>query len=183
MLGRVREGVALLSAVRQESLENEYFYCFAGTDLILSIAAVLEGRFAQGIKGMESYIAHREREGYRAAADWGRIYLAEVYLELLTSKQKPPLGTVLRNLTFLVRVLPFAPQRALNLLTKASENKQFSPSGTLTARIQMNFGLVYKVTKRFDLARRHLQKAQELAKPLEATTMVEKIDAALAELR
>ena len=182
-LGRVSEGVALLSEVRSECVRNDWVYNLAGTDLILAIAAVLEGRFAKGVKGIERYIAFRDRERYPGAAGWARVYLAEIYMELLAGTQRPPFRVLLRNSVFLVRTLPFAARRALDLLTRAAKNAQFSPEGVFLARINMDLGLLHKIKKRQDDARHHLEKAREFAAPLGAATMLAKIDAALADLR
>jgi hypothetical protein len=96
------------------------------------------------------------------AADWGRIYLAEVYLELLAAKQRPSFRVLLHNSVFLIRTLPFAARRALNLLTHAAKNAQFSPEGSFTARINMDLGLLHQVKKRHGDARRHLEKHANL---------------------
>jgi class 3 adenylate cyclase/tetratricopeptide (TPR) repeat protein len=181
-IGRVSEGVPLLSEIRRECVRNDWVYNLVGTDLILSISAVLEGRFAEGVKGIERYIAWNDREKYRLGADWGRIYLAEVYLELLAGKQRPPFRVLVRNSVFLIRTLPFAARRALDLLTHAAKNAQFSPEGVFLARINMDLGLLHKVKKRRDDARHYLEKAREFAAPRGAATMLAKIDAALADL-
>ena len=45
----------------------------------------------------------------------------------------------------------------LALLEKASSYEQLSERGTIRAKIQMDLGQLYKIKKRPDLAREHLQ--------------------------
>jgi len=66
--------------------------------------------------------------GYRFIADWARIYLGEVYFELLSGKEKPSLGVFARNFIFLVRTLSIAAQMAFDLLSQAWANEQIEKS-------------------------------------------------------
>jgi hypothetical protein len=182
LLGRLNEGLAVLTDLKEQLHRNGWLWNLAGTDLILSIALVMRGEFGSGIRKIDAYIAERDHDGYQAAADWGRIYLAEIYLELLAGKERPPLHVLLRNIIFLVLSLPFAARRALDLLERAKANDQFSRTGILAARIEYNLGLLNRIKKRPDLARNHLTGARRIAEPLNATPLVCKIDNALASL-
>jgi len=182
MLGQLTRGVELLLEIRQECVANDWVYNLTGTDLILTLATVLQGKFGKGVREIERYIAAKDVQEYRVAADWGRLYLAEVYIELLSGKQKPSFVVLLRNVMFLFRALPFAAKRGLRLLERASANAQFSPSGIFAARINMDIGLLHKLNKRFDLALAHLEKAREIAMSLGETTISSKIDIALADM-
>ena len=61
--------------------------------------------------------------GYRAYADWTRIFLAEFYIALLQGEKKPSLRVVLKNLLFLATAKRAAAKRAEALLRRAMENR------------------------------------------------------------
>jgi hypothetical protein len=86
-----------------------------------------------------------------------RIYLAEVYLELLSKKEKLSLGLLARNFIFLVRRLPFAEQMAFDLLSQTWANEQIEKSTGTAPRISFGMGLACKLRKRTAEARMHLE--------------------------
>ena len=69
------------------------------------------------------------------------------------------------------------------LLEDAGQEPLLHEHGTMRARINMNLGLLHKIAKRPDLARKYLEKARGPAELQGAATMIGKIEAALAELR
>jgi hypothetical protein len=62
-----------------------------------------------GIRLIEGAILRCDKEGYRDMADWSRLYLAEVYLEIIAGREKPPFLTLLKNLPILLKVMVTAP--------------------------------------------------------------------------
>jgi hypothetical protein len=181
-LRQVDDGSRILTELRKQFTKNDWRYNCSGTDLILGLALIMQGKLAKGTSQIRSHIAELERQGYRGAADWAGVLLAEVYLELLTGKEKPQIRVLLPNLVFLIRTLPFAAQMALRLLSQASANQQFGKSTAMAARISFGIGLIYKIRKRGKEARVHFEHAREIAEPLNAAALLAKIDAALAEL-
>jgi class 3 adenylate cyclase/tetratricopeptide (TPR) repeat protein len=181
-LRQVDDGSRILTELREQFTKNDWRYNFYGTDLILSLALIMQGKFAKGISQIRRHIAESERQGYRLVADWARVLLAEVYLELLTGKEKPGIRVLLQNLVFLIRTLPFAAQMALRLLLQASANQQIGKSTAMAARISFGIGLACKIKKRGKEARVHFEQAREIAEPLKAAALLAKIDTALAEL-
>jgi hypothetical protein len=53
-----------------QCVANDWFSYLTGADGIWGVALVLHGEVGKGIRWMEQSILKREREGYRAAADW-----------------------------------------------------------------------------------------------------------------
>jgi hypothetical protein len=182
-LRQVSEGVRVLNELEEPFLGNDWRYTLSGTTLMLDLAAVMQGKFASGISQLRQFIIDHERLGYRVSADWARIFLAEVYLELLSGKEKPSMGVLVRNFGFLVRTLPFAAQMAFDLLSQAWANEQIDKSTGMAARISFGMGLACKLRKRAGEARMHLERAREIALPLRMPVLLTKIEAALAELR
>jgi hypothetical protein len=139
-LGRVDDGSKILTELREQFIKNDWRYNFYGTDLILALASIMQGKLAKGTSQIRRHIAESERHGYHLLADWARVLLAEVYLELVTGKEKPDIRVLLQNLVFLIRTLPFAAQMALRLLSQASANQQIGKSTAMAARISFGIG-------------------------------------------
>jgi hypothetical protein len=176
LTGEFEEGAAMLRNVRTNFLANDWRFNLAGTDLALSVATVLGGAFGRGVRLCEKFVYQQEASGYQATADWGRLNLAEIYLEMLSSAQKPPLGTIMKNLFFLLRVKLTGAATIKGLLQKADRNDQFSEHGILRARIELNFARLYAIQGNSVLARDHLARAKPIAKDLCTEVLLERID-------
>ena len=72
------------------------------TDPVWGVAQMMQGKLAEGIAFIKRAIVRREQEGYRAAADWYRMILCYVYIDVFEGREKPSLGVILRNLPCLV---------------------------------------------------------------------------------
>jgi hypothetical protein len=129
---------------------------------------------------LAGFTAFCERAGEEAA--WNRITLAEIYLEILTAREHPPMRIIVKNFwTFLASML-FGARRAEELLEKAAAHEQLHERGALRARINMDLGLLYKLKRQPGRARTFLEIALVPAELQGAISLVGKIDAALAEL-
>jgi len=70
----------------------------------------------------------------RTNADWYRLFLAEVYLQIIAGHEKPPILTLLRNLPILLKVTVTAPSRIRALIAHILENPHRDPAGHHTGR-------------------------------------------------
>ena len=77
--------------------ENGWTLFLSGPDNLLGRRARHQRADRRRARRIEETISRREKEGYRASADWGRMFLCEVYLEILSGAGKSPLGLLLRN--------------------------------------------------------------------------------------
>ena len=162
--------------------ENGWTLFLAGPDNLLGVALALNGRIDEGLRHIEEAIARREKEGYRAAADWCRMFLCEVYLEILTGKGEASLGLVLRNFRSLMWVFVFGAKRIVSLIEHVRSNPQFDREGHYIGRTEMILGLLYKAKKKKALAARHLTEARRIVSAFGPSPMLTRIEAALAEV-
>jgi len=153
-----------------------------GLEGIWGVALVIHGDIGRGLLWLEQAIHRREQSGYRAAADWYRLLSAEVYIEVIASKEKPPALVIMRNALRLV-VINFSAQKRIRLLIdQVRQNPQFDPNGVYVGRCEMILGLLYKAKKKRALALQHLTEAKRIAAQFGPTPMLAKIEAAFAEL-
>ena len=134
VLLRRPEGYQTLRNFMDQVKAGGWLYMLAGSDGILGVALAVRGELAAAFRWMEEAIAKREEEGYRAAADWYRMFLCEIYLEIISGKEKPPLNVLIRNALTLVIVTLSAQRRVTSFVARARENPQFDRNGHAIAR-------------------------------------------------
>jgi len=149
---------------------------------VYGVAMVLNGNIGGGIRWLEQSILRREQEGYRVCADWFRLFLCEVYLEVISGKEKPPINVLFRNIMTLAKVMFTAEKRILALVERVRQNPHFDPNGHMIGRVEMILGLLFKIRKKQVLAAEHLSEAERIISQFGPTPMLAKIEAALAEL-
>jgi len=162
--------------------ENDWTLFLSGPENLWGVALAMNGRIDEGLSYIEQTIARRESEGYRASADWCRMFLCEVYLNIISGKGEASLGLFVRNFRALTGVLLFGPKRIIALIEQVRSNPQFDRNGHYIGRAEMILGLLYKAKKRKALAARHLTEARRISSAFGPSPMLTRIESALAEL-
>jgi hypothetical protein len=111
---------------------NGWHLYLAGADGIWGIALVVQGEIREGIRWMEQSILRRENEGYRTVADWYRLFLCEIYLEIIAGSEKPSVKVLARIMLTLVAVMFTAQRRICALVERVRQNPHFDPNGHLS---------------------------------------------------
>jgi class 3 adenylate cyclase len=188
-LRRTEEGAMLLEAYRRRCVADGLIELLNGTDTIFGACKILQGNIRDGLRLIEEAILKQEKQGFRDMADWTRLTLAEVYLQIIAGNEKPPLPILLRNLPTLLRNLPIilriminAHSRISDLLKRVLANPRFDPAGHHIGRAQMILGLFYKVKKKRALAVQHLTEAKRILSQFGQTPILARVDTALSEL-
>jgi len=179
-LGQVREGASLLTEYRQRALANEWVYALAGIDAPLGAAKVLQGDLSGGVRFIEAAIERNYKAENSNGADFARMILAEIYIEILGNKQRPPVRVILSNLPFLILTALNGWKKAVSLLKAARTNPMFGGITHAGSRIEADLGILYLMKKRTDEARDCLHRARPIAEQLKAMALLAKIDSALA---
>ncbi len=157
---------------------------FAGVpQTMLGLAYALNGRITDGLHQIEATIKMREAEGMEIAADWNRLFLSEVYLQILLGEGGASPGVLLRNFGALAGVMLWGERRILALIDRVRTNPHWDTDGFYHARCDMILGLLHKLRKRKPQALAHLGKAQAAILPVGASPMLVRIEQALAELQ
>jgi hypothetical protein len=182
LLRQTKEGAALLEQQRRRCIADGDLYTLVGTDGIVGAGKVLEGHIADGIRFLEEAILKREKEDYQTVADWYRITLCEIYLQIIAGNGKLPIASLLRNLPILLKVTLIAPSRLHDLTTKVLENPHLDPAGHHVGHVHLILGLLYKAKKKRALAVQHLTEASRILMPFGESPMLARVETALAEL-
>jgi len=168
---------------RNQCSVNHWGYHLTAADSFWGLALVLHGEISKGIHWLEQSILMREKEGIHRDADWTRILLCEVYLEIISGTEKPSVKVLARNILTLVRVVFTAEKRIPALIRRSRQSpEQYDRNGVHFGRCEMVLGLLYKTEKKRSLALKHLTEAHRIISQFGQTPMLARIDAALAEL-
>jgi len=97
LLRRTEEGKNVLEEFRRRCLTDGDLYSLVGCDPIFGVSKILEGNIGEGIRLIREAILRREKDDYRTAADWYRLTLGEVYLQIIGGNEKLPIPTLLKN--------------------------------------------------------------------------------------
>jgi len=180
--GRIEEGLAQLLSLKTWALANGSQYSASGVDFAAGPALAATGRIGEGIRMLEDGIAACEANGCRALATWNRMALANLYVRMLTSKERPSFKFAVSNLGVISRVLIRGNSEARRLLGEAIANDQIDELSTSRGRIEIDLARLCLLRKRADLARQHLQTARRAAAAQESSHMLGEIESIEASL-
>ena len=182
LLKRLEEAKIVLADVRAQLIELNWRYELLLLDPALGILAVLNGKLGEGIRIIEGAIATAHRDGWRAAEDWAKLFLCEVYLEIMFSKEKPTFRFILQNSKMLIRVLFVGRSSIETLISEVRSNPQVDRNGHHIGRAEMILGLLYKGKGKSAHAVQHLTEAKRIFSQFGQTPVLARVDAALAEI-
>jgi hypothetical protein len=182
LLRRLDEGYPLLLQSRQENTAAGQHYAKAASDAFLGVALVLQGNLAAGIRQLKRSIAEQQSKGYQNAADWARMILCDVYLEILEAKELPPLKVLLRNFATIIHIKLFALQEINQMMEVALSNSQFSSEDIGHSKMKFLLGRRANLARDGQSARKYLETARRLASPYGDTPILRKIETQLAQL-
>ncbi len=182
VLLRRPEAFPMLRDWMDECAVNGWHWHGVTADGMWGLALVVHGDISRGIRWMGQSILRRDNEGYRAAADWFRMFLCEIYLEIIAGTEKPPAKVLARNIMTIGAVLFTAQTRISSLVERVRKNPQFDPNGHYIGRCELILGLLYKAKKKRALAVQHLTEAKRIISQFGPTPTLARIEAALAEL-
>jgi tetratricopeptide (TPR) repeat protein len=180
--GQVAEGMALGMPGYRDAKDKGLAMVMAAPQMILGVGKVLQGDMAGGVRMIEDAAREAEAWGQTGGRLFGNLFLGETYLQMAIGGEKPPLSVMLRNLTFLIRTLPFAKAKARRCLDGALKSFRSFDCPLYVARCLYDLGLLDQTGKRIGAARAKFDEAREIAASVEATNLVRDIDATLAEL-
>ena len=182
VLLRRPDGLVELQNFLSRCRTNGWMLLHQGPEDLLGVALIINGKPSEGVRLMNEAIVNREREGYQASADWCRMFLCEVYLEMLAGKRRPSARALLQNFKLLVTARLTGEKRIRDLIARVRANPQFDPNGHYIARCEMILGLLAKVKRRPAEARQHLSEARRITSQFGPSPMLRRIEKALAEV-
>jgi len=182
LLRRLDEAEVELTKIRTQLTELNWRYELLLTEPAFGVLAILNEKVGRGVRIIKSAIAALHRDGWRAAEDWTKLFLCEVYLEVMFPKEKPPLSLLLKNIPILIYILFVGTSSIESLVSQIRSNPQFDRNGHHIGRAEMILGMLYKGKKKHALAVAHLTAAKRIFAQLGQTPILARVEAALVEL-
>ena len=179
---RKPEAIANLDVVRQDPANTFVLWLL---DLAYAFSLVLQGRIAKSIRWLKQGILEREKESFQMRAEWFRILLCQVYLEIIEGNEKPPFSALVQNLPTLLWVKILGPSRV-----RATLNRVYplflthtGPDSVFVAICEMIGGLLDKTQRRREPALKHLTEAKRILSQFGENPLLARVETALAGLR
>ncbi len=154
-----------------------------GPETMLGVAYAMNGQIAEGLQQIRNVIERRDAEGTQVSADWGRLFLCEMHLAILSGEGGGSVAVLLRNFRSILRIMISGEKELVAMLEQVRENPQFDSDGHYNARCDMIMGLLCKARKRNGQAVEYLTKARTVVEMAGQSPMLARIDSALSELR
>ena len=182
-LRRSEKGAKLLEEDRRRCEIDGNFYANRHNTGVFGLSKVLAGNITAGIQLIKQTVETQEKDGCHTAADWYRFYLSEVYLQIITRKEKLPFVRLLSNLPVIVKVIISASSVIPLWMSGIMANPRFNSEGLHIGRANLILGLLYKTkTKKRAQALHHLVEAKRILSKFGQTPILARVETALAEL-
>jgi tetratricopeptide (TPR) repeat protein len=166
-MGKVSDGLELLSTMRRDILENDFILLLAGVDMPYGAALVLAGQMSEGVKHLNDAIQYWRSRGNYTQPMQGRLILGDIYFQLALRRYKPPVGIILKNLWFLLKVLPVAHRKARRYFEEVARYARAHNMPGYLAKALYGLGVLSHKKKKDDVARSYLEEALQVAEDSE----------------
>jgi len=148
----------------------------------LGVVSILKGNLSKGMKMLEQDVSGHLEEGRKPLYALLEHTLGNVYLQMARGEGPKSLSFMLKNIGFLFRNIPSAKKNAEAHFNKAIEvSREVGANFSLAAAL-MDLGVLEKMRKRPDEARRNLAEAAQLFEKCGAHEFFKQAKGALATL-
>jgi tetratricopeptide (TPR) repeat protein len=147
----------------------------------LGVVSIIRGRLSQGLKMLEEinrFCIENDANGYQAMFEFT---LGKVYLQMVEGPA-PNLPTMLKNIGFLIRNVPFAAKKAEAHFNTAIEIAKEIKADGLLGQAYLDLGLLHKTKKKTNQARECISKAMEIFERYETEVYLKQAKEALEKL-
>ncbi len=167
LTGRVSEGLEILSRVRREIIESGFLLLLAGVDMHFGIATAHAGQMDKGVNHINDAMKFWASLGNYPQPVWGHLFLGDIHMRMAMGKVELPLGTILRNLWFIVRTLPLAHRKARYHYEEVVRSAKVYNMPGMLAKALYGLGVLSRVKKRHKEARSYFKEALRVAETSE----------------
>jgi class 3 adenylate cyclase/tetratricopeptide (TPR) repeat protein len=166
-MGRVSEGLEIVSKVRQAIIKTGFLPLLGGIDMHYGAVLVLGGHLEEGIRHLHDAIKYWTSLGNFPVPVWGHLFLGDIYLWMAMGTLKLPLDMTPRNLWFLARTRPIACRMAHRHFEKVVQSTRTHNMPGLLAKALYGLGVLSHKKKKVDVARSCLEEALQVAEDSE----------------
>ena len=150
--------------------------------MYLGAVSMAEGHMEQGLKIIEEAQRSLLENGEKVAYMMSDLLLGKIYLQMVEKAAPAKLATVMKNIGFLAKNVPFAARKAESHYNKAIEVSRKIGARGFMSQAYLDLGLLHKVKGRNDKARECLSEAIQLFEQCEDEVNLRQAQEALASL-
>ena len=149
---------------------------------LLGCVSIIKGDLSRGMKMLEEgRQAFLENEGKTIYAHF-EYTMGYVYLQMVEGSGQISLSTIVKNIGFIVKNVPFAGKKAEKHFKKAIEVSEEIGAKYVLGQAYLGLGSLYKAKKRKDQAREYISKAIGIFEETEAEGYLKQAKEALQSL-
>jgi len=144
MNDQFQEAKEVLQQCITHSEELGYEFWETVSKIYLGIVLIYEGRMGQGLKTIEEaqrLLMENERKVFYAQSEY---ILGNIYLQMVQKAAPVKLATVVRNIGFLVKNVPFAAKKSKNHFNKAIEVAREIGAKGIMGQSYLDLGLLHR---------------------------------------
>jgi class 3 adenylate cyclase len=175
--------MASLREFMDECSANGWLAHHAGCEGFLGVALVRNGEIGRGIDWIKEATLRRERDGMRASADWYRMFLCEIYLQIILGKATLPAKTIAKNIAALAKIKLIGRRFIVSTVANIRKNPHFEAEGYHIGRCEMILGELLKFDRKREGAISHLTEARRIMSQYSRTSMLSRVEADMAEIQ
>ncbi|UCF82916.1 MAG: AAA family ATPase [Desulfobacteraceae bacterium] len=180
--GQISEAEKALDEVVTFSEEFGDELLGAPAQAFLGVVLIAKGNMSQGLRFLEEgrtlFLANGRRFYYAQT----EYFLGKVYMQIVQGEGELSLSTVIKNIGFVVKNVPFASRQAEKHINAAIEvAKEIGAKGILGGAYY-DLGLLHKAKKRIDQARQCISEAIKIFEKCEAEIFLKQAKESLASL-
>ena len=154
----------------------------APAQAFLGVVLIAKGNMSQGLKLLEEgqtvFLANGRRFHYAQT----EYFLGKVYMQIVQGEGELSLSTMIKNIGFIVKNVPFASRQAEKHINAAIEvAKEIGAKGILGGAYY-DLGLLHKARKRIDQARQCISEAIKVFEQCDAEIFLKQAKESLASL-
>ncbi len=180
--GQMLEAEKALSEVATFSQEFGNEIIGAPAQAFLGIVLIAKGNMGQGLKLLEEgrtvFLANGRRFYYAQT----EYFLGKVYMQIVQGEGELSVSTMIKNIGFIAKNVPFASHKAEKHFNTAIEVAREIGAKGILAGAYLDLGLLHKIKRRTDRARECISNAIELFEECEAKVYLKQAKDALASL-
>ena len=163
--------------------ENGCEWAETPANLFMGVVLVSTGKMSQGYRMIEKVRLDFENNNKRPYLVIVEYILGKIYLQMVDRNESINLSTILKNIVFLLRNLPFAAQKAEQHFLKAVEMaKEIGASGML-GQIYLDLGLLYKKRKKTEKAKNAISLSISLLEKSKADFYLEQANESMKAIK
>jgi tetratricopeptide (TPR) repeat protein len=162
LFGRFQEAEDNLNAILLMTQHIESWVRKPISEIFLNAALAARGDLSRSIKNLHRLQSHFLENGQKVSFVFGEYILGKIYFQMIQNKAPKDFRVITKNIGFLIKTIPFAAKKAEYHYQSAIQTAEETGAKGVLGQSCLDLGLLYKIKKRNDEARKYISKAVKI---------------------